>query len=75
MSTQIKVLLYSVLLPVGPCPLWCQVHPVHTVVVIIHDFGQTKVGDFDFPAGRAIHQQDVALTTKQNKSLPENEWA
>lgn len=57
--------------PIGPCTLWCQVHPIYTIVVVIHDFGQTEVGDFDFPTGCAIHQQDVALKSKEKGSALE----
>lgn len=58
--------------PVGACPLWCQVHPIYTVVVIIHYLGQTKVCDFDFATCRTVHQQDV--TFAEQDSVLDTTW-
>jgi len=53
--------------PVGSSSLWCQVHPVHSVAVVIHDFWQAKVCDLNLPTCCSIHQQDISWTTqKQN---------
>ena len=52
---------WCVFLPVGPCSLWGQLHAIRRVVaVIIHDFGQAKVGDLYLTTGCAINQQDVS---------------
>lgn len=53
--------------PIGPRTLRRQVHPINAVVVVVHDFGQTKVSDFYFPTGCAVHQQDVTCVSKYSR--------
>lgn len=46
--------------PVGPCSLRGQLHAICRVVaVIVHDLGQTKIGDLYLSASCAVDQQDV----------------
>lgn len=48
------------ILPVRPCSLRGQLHPVHGVVaVVVHDLGQAEVCDLYLPTGSAVYKQDI----------------
>lgn len=64
MSLKLNIHVGHFFSPIGPCTLWRQVHPIYAIVIVIHDFGQTKVSDFDFSTGCAVDQQDIALKSK-----------
>ena len=61
--------------PVGSCALRRQIHAMFRIVVFrIHDFGQTKVRDFDVTAHGAAGQQNISCKRLTWNSDLDKKW-